>query len=217
MSENDRPRGVLTDRDLEFLRFGYEYAQGSTTRNRRRCIRERTRSAIQDFAILFTYLEHRDRVQVLDEFARRYDEVLREIEGEERSEGDPELVWEYIANPASVPQPIATGGLRQMQAFICLLLYDALVDEVNATEHQFTAALSELVRQALADAYGKHDEVVDIRVDIDVSHPDVTVDELRERFEEGYDKVDELDVERLVNLRAISWDEYMDYLEATRE
>lgn len=62
----DRPRGILTTSDREFL-LGRktDYTEHSKKQKRNR-IRRRIRNAILDFTILFEYLDDRDRETVFD-------------------------------------------------------------------------------------------------------------------------------------------------------
>ncbi|MFC4245663.1 hypothetical protein ACFOZ7_01355 [Natribaculum luteum] len=65
-ADSDRPRGILTPSDRDFL-LGRktDYTEHSKKQKRNR-IRRRVRNAILDFSILFEYLEDRDRNTVFD-------------------------------------------------------------------------------------------------------------------------------------------------------
>ena len=65
-ADSDRPRGILTPSDRDFL-LGRktDYTDHSKKQKRNR-IRRRVRNAILDFSILFEYLEQRDRKTVFD-------------------------------------------------------------------------------------------------------------------------------------------------------
>ena len=65
-ADSDRPRGILTPSDRDFL-LGRktDYTDHSKKQKRNR-IRRRVRNAILDFSILFEYLEERDRETVFD-------------------------------------------------------------------------------------------------------------------------------------------------------
>jgi len=65
-ADADRPRGILTPSDRDFL-LGRktDYTDHSKKQKRNR-IRRRVRNAILDFSILFEYLEQRDRQTVFD-------------------------------------------------------------------------------------------------------------------------------------------------------
>jgi hypothetical protein len=65
-ADADRPRGILTPSDRDFL-LGRktDYTDHSKKQKRNR-IRRRVRNAILDFSILFEYLEERDRETVFD-------------------------------------------------------------------------------------------------------------------------------------------------------
>jgi hypothetical protein len=65
-ADADRPRGILTPSDRDFL-LGRktDYTDHSKKQKRNR-IRRRVRNAILDFSILFEYMEERDRNTVFD-------------------------------------------------------------------------------------------------------------------------------------------------------
>ncbi len=65
-ADSDRPRGILTPSDRDFL-LGRktDYTDHSKKQKRNR-IRRRVRNAILDFSILFEYMEERDRETVFD-------------------------------------------------------------------------------------------------------------------------------------------------------
>ncbi|SFS07894.1 hypothetical protein SAMN05216559_3314 [Halomicrobium zhouii] len=65
-ADSDRPRGILTPSDRDFL-IGRktDYTDHSKKQKRNR-IRRRVRNAILDFSILFEYMEERDRETVFD-------------------------------------------------------------------------------------------------------------------------------------------------------
>ncbi|MFA9517723.1 hypothetical protein ACERIT_10985 [Halopenitus sp. H-Gu1] len=65
-ADSDRPRGILTPSDREFL-LGRktDYTDHSKKQKRNR-IRRRVRNAVIDFSILFEYLESRDRETIFD-------------------------------------------------------------------------------------------------------------------------------------------------------
>jgi hypothetical protein len=64
-TDADRPRGVLTPADREFLRGEREGTEGSRYNIRRR-IRQRIADAILDFSLLFDGLPKRDVEQLID-------------------------------------------------------------------------------------------------------------------------------------------------------
>ena len=65
-ADSDRPRGILTPSDRDFL-LGRktDYTDHSKKQKRNR-IRRRVRNAVLDFSILFEYMEERDRNTVFD-------------------------------------------------------------------------------------------------------------------------------------------------------
>lgn len=65
MTDDSRPRGVLTPTDRRYL-TGESHVEPATNQSRstRHRIRERTRHAIRDFELLFRHLEARDRESI---------------------------------------------------------------------------------------------------------------------------------------------------------
>lgn len=66
---DDRPRGVLTQADREFLRGKKEFASKQSRRDARYRIRQRIRHAILDFSVILYHLGKRDRRQIFDEYS----------------------------------------------------------------------------------------------------------------------------------------------------
>ena len=65
-ADADRPRGILTPSDRDFLlERKTDYTEHSMKQKRNR-IRRRVRNAVLDFSILFEYMEERDRETVFD-------------------------------------------------------------------------------------------------------------------------------------------------------
>jgi hypothetical protein len=65
---DDRPRGVLSKDDRQFLRGKKEYEHVESNANARSRIRERIINAFLDFTLIDVYLEDRDRERVFDAF-----------------------------------------------------------------------------------------------------------------------------------------------------
>jgi len=57
LTPEDRPRGILSPTDREYLCGHKEYAQPQTDANRRQAIRERVVNGLEDFALLSVLLE----------------------------------------------------------------------------------------------------------------------------------------------------------------
>ena len=78
-SDSDRPRGILTPSDRDFL-LGRktDYTDHSKKQKRNR-IRRRVRNAMLDFSILFEYMEERDRETVFDPDAEDRDAYTQGI------------------------------------------------------------------------------------------------------------------------------------------
>lgn len=73
----DRPRGILSATDREYLCGLKEYAQPQTDANRRQDIRERVVNGLEDFGLLFLFLERDEREKVFEELGDEgTDEVI---------------------------------------------------------------------------------------------------------------------------------------------
>lgn len=77
LTPEDRPRGILSRTDREYLCGHKEYAQPQTDANRRQAIRERVVNGLKDFALLSVLLEPGEREKVFAELGRdETDEAL---------------------------------------------------------------------------------------------------------------------------------------------
>jgi len=77
ISPEDRPRGILSPTDREYLCGLKEYAQPQTDANRRQDIRERVKNGLKDFALLWLSLERKEREKVFDDLGEEgTDEVI---------------------------------------------------------------------------------------------------------------------------------------------
>ncbi|UIP01428.1 hypothetical protein Hbl1158_16090 (plasmid) [Halobaculum sp. CBA1158] len=65
-ADADRPRGILTPSDRDFLTGRKTDYTDHSKKQKRNRIRRRVRNAILDFSILFEYMEERDRETVFD-------------------------------------------------------------------------------------------------------------------------------------------------------
>ena len=73
----DRPRGILSPTDREYLCGLKEYAQPQTDANRRQAIRERVGNGLKDFLLLSQLLEPAEREKVFEELGpEETDDVL---------------------------------------------------------------------------------------------------------------------------------------------
>jgi len=73
----DRPRGILSPTDREYLCGLKEYAQPQTDANRRQAIRERVGNGLKDFLLLGQLLEPTEREKVFEELGpEERDDVL---------------------------------------------------------------------------------------------------------------------------------------------
>ncbi|MDL0138880.1 hypothetical protein PNP85_05120 [Halobacterium salinarum] len=70
LTPEDRPRGILSPTDREYLCGHKEYAQPQTDANRRQAIRERVVNGLKDFALLSLFLEPEEREKVFAELGR---------------------------------------------------------------------------------------------------------------------------------------------------
>jgi len=73
----DRPRGILSPTDRDYLCGLKEYAQPQTDANRRQDIRERIENGLKDFALLWMFLERDEREKLFEELGEDgTDEVI---------------------------------------------------------------------------------------------------------------------------------------------
>jgi len=70
VTPEDRPRGILSATDREYLCGLKEYAQPQTDANRRQDIRERVINGLDDFALLYLFLETDEREKVVEELGQ---------------------------------------------------------------------------------------------------------------------------------------------------
>jgi len=77
-SPEDRPRGILSPTDREYLCGLKEYAQPQTDANRRQDIRERVKNGLKDFTLLWLLLERSEREKVFDELGEEETEEVIE-------------------------------------------------------------------------------------------------------------------------------------------
>jgi hypothetical protein len=77
ITPEDRPRGILSPTDRDYLCGLKEYAQPQTDANRRQDIRERVVNGLQDFELLWSLLEDEEREKVFEELGPdQTDEVI---------------------------------------------------------------------------------------------------------------------------------------------
>lgn len=80
ITPEDRPRGILSPTDRDYLCGLKEYAQPQTDANRRQDIRERVENGLKDFALLWMFLEQDEREKVFDELGEDgTDEVIESM------------------------------------------------------------------------------------------------------------------------------------------
>lgn len=207
----DRNRGILSPEDRAYLRGEKNFESESGERQARRRIRERVRNALGDFGLLFHYMEHRDRQQVLQKFANRSDQIQLEHGEETLEDGPTELKWDLI-DPDEVWYPVYTGGMRHTQAFLATLMFDVFVEEIGVTPEQYLGLVAELVVEGLQDAFGKKGMVVEADVDLSLEEFDVDTEKLRTRFERDVEAVTDREVEWLIHLREIGFEEMVEYV-----
>lgn len=134
-SENpvyERP-GFLTTKDRDFLEDPPEDINDHAEKRRR--IRQRTRSAFRDFSLVFKNLPDRDRELLFEEFANP--EGLNHLARSERGDGG------------------LTGDIADLLAFICMGIADHTnVREVPDKGHRFDWFES-VVRQGFKKAYDR--------------------------------------------------------------
>lgn len=64
----DRPRGILTPTDRDYLCGQKEYSHEQTELNRQQSIRERITEAVRDFDLLWLLLDESEREKIIDTF-----------------------------------------------------------------------------------------------------------------------------------------------------
>lgn len=80
ITPEDRPRGILSPTDRDYLCGLKEYAQPQTDANRRQDIRERIENGLEDFALLWMFLARDEREKVFDELGEDgTDEVIESM------------------------------------------------------------------------------------------------------------------------------------------
>jgi len=80
ISPEDRPRGILSPTDREYLCGHKEYAQPQTDANRRQDIRERVKNGLKDFALLWLFLDRKEREKLFDDLGEQEtDEVIESM------------------------------------------------------------------------------------------------------------------------------------------
>ena len=208
MSENDRGRGMLTEKDIQLLR-GESSKSDAAKRNHRRRMRKRIRNALMDFAIVFEHLEPRDRIQILL-LAEGNSPFLKPHTGEEI--GPPEIEWDLI-DPEGSSYPLMVGGMRSMHAFCYLSLFEALEgrDFFEQEEVHPTEIVESLVKEGLQDTYGKIGIPMSVDVNISITKEDFDLPEIKQRFDDG-EPVSEEEVQQLIYTRQISFEEMVEYV-----
>ncbi|WP_254831417.1 hypothetical protein [Haloglomus salinum] len=77
LTPEDRPRGILSPTDRDYLCGLKEYAQPQTDANRRQDIRERVINGLKDFVLLSLFLDPDERAKVFEELGSdETDDVL---------------------------------------------------------------------------------------------------------------------------------------------
>ncbi|WP_158056007.1 hypothetical protein [Halorussus halophilus] len=65
--DNDRPRGILSEADRDYLCGEKEYKHAQSEANRRQEIRERITNGLEDFILLWVLLDERERTKIFEE------------------------------------------------------------------------------------------------------------------------------------------------------
>lgn len=133
-SDYSHGRGILTERDREYLLGEHSYDEEQQERNRRTYIRNRISNAILDFHILVHHLNERDRKLVFKELAKKEIPYVNSPSGARfrlDSEGgfteDPELDLEWgminaiaffylVCQDCDIPfNKVVEEGIRQVE------------------------------------------------------------------------------------------------------
>lgn len=208
VGSEEKSSGVLTAKQREYLRGDQEFSQNAERMMRMR-IRRRIRHALADFALLFRYLEKRDRDQILNKFVNRTDLRQVSIKGAQLPPGAEELEWDLV-NPNSIDPVVYTGGIRHSQAFLFLLLQDII--SLYEVELSFTDLVETLLQEAIQDTLAKKEISADVSVDISIKN-ETTVDgeALRKQFEKDHFSLDPQEIQQLIYLRELSFEEMLQY------
>ena len=228
MSREKRGKGVLTEKDKQYLRGEIELT-GAQERIQRQRMRERIRNGIIDFALLFAHLDERDRKQIL--FDKEGSSAGFNLQGDKRR-APSELEWDLIEPDIEAP-PIFTGGLRHLHAFAYLCMLDFLElygdsdnvetvyrnsDDVKGIYEEWVfhpdQIIEQLVEEGIKDAFGKHDVIVETNVSIETGGRLIEsgdLDDLLSQFHEGT-RLTEEEVEWLIQTRRISFEEMVGWV-----
>jgi hypothetical protein len=194
----DRP-GFLTKKDRQFLR---EDVDDVANAEKRRRIRQRTKSAFLDFALLFEELSANDRAMIFEE----YDD-------------------QKVGNPLAddFDEPDLHDGVVSAMAFICLGLADHWPPRRVTAGHKppsgdYVRKFNSAVREALSEAYPRlglalqgmdidivsmnQSDVEALKEEIKTGRREVTPDDVRLLYEAGdisRDRLEELARDELVD------------------
>lgn len=82
ITPEERPRGILSKTDRDYLCGLKDYAQPQTDANRRQDIRERVKNGLKDFALLWMFLERTERDKIFEALGEAgTDEVIESMIG----------------------------------------------------------------------------------------------------------------------------------------
>lgn len=82
ITPEERPRGILSKTDRDYLCGLKDYAQPQTDANRRQDIRERVKNGLKDFALLWMFLERKERDKIFEALGEEgTDEVIESMIG----------------------------------------------------------------------------------------------------------------------------------------
>lgn len=106
MSEDSRPRGILSEADRAYLRGESDLASTQSERNTRARIRDRIFDALLDFELLVEHLSEHDRELVFEkrvenmEGAEAFDALVSAVSFLYRATADTSLEFETVLNEA---------------------------------------------------------------------------------------------------------------------
>lgn len=158
---DDRPRGVLSQADREFLKGKKEFASEQSRRDARYRIRQRIRHAVLDFSLILHHLEKRDRRQIFSS----YDDKLSEEGQRNPSKED---VREVVENT------MFASGVSDTIAFLYLGL--------GGVNQSFEPILESAVKTAEEE---RGYIIRDMAVNIDVSRGLPNTDHLQQKLAQG--------------------------------
>lgn len=161
--DDDRPRGILSQADRQFLRGEKEYNSEQSKRDARYRIRERVKNSILDFSILYQHLDQRDRDQIFSPLSRDHEEVLG---------SDPEMSKESVSH--MIEEGMFIAGITDCLSFF--------YRETQGRNISF----EDMFREAVRDMEEQKGYIVnDVSLKIDIEREQPEMEDLINRLNQG--------------------------------